>query len=192
MQALPAPPEPAPQRQVLVGTALACVAGTMLVGGMIAVWLILRDRVIATGESWVPSDVTIPEVPSNIMLISFGALSLFAQWAVYAAKRRQRANTALALGTTGLVAIAILNAQAYVYATMQLPIGGSVYGPMFYSITGVLTVVVIGGLVYTAVTAFRVLGGRDRDDEIVVSHALYWYFATAAFTAIWFFVYVTK
>jgi len=191
MQALAAAPAPAPRRQVLVGTAFACVAGTMLVGGMLAVWLVIRDRAIAAEGTWVPPDVTIPEVPSNIMLISFLALVVFAQWAVYAARRGERSSAALALGATGLVAIAVVNAQAFVYSQMGLPIADTAYGPMFYAVTGVFLVLMVVGLAFTVVTAFRVLGGRS-DGDVVAAHALYWYFVAAAFAAIWLIVYVTK
>ena len=51
---------------------------------------------------------------------------------------------------------------------------------------------VIVGLVYTTVTAFRALGGGLRDTEILAAHALYWYFTAAAYSAVWFVVYVTK
>ena len=63
---------------------------------------------------------------------------------------------------------------------------------MFYAVTGTMTVLFIAGFVFTLVTAFRVLGGRVRDHELVVAHALYWYVLTAAFCAVWFVVYVTK
>ncbi|MDQ3177989.1 MAG: cytochrome c oxidase subunit 3 [Actinomycetota bacterium] len=191
MQALAVAPSPAPRRQVLVGTAFACVAGTMLVGGMLAVWLVIRDRAIAAEGTWVPPDVTIPEVPSNIMLISFLALVVFAQWAVYAARRGERSSAALALGSTGLVAIAVINAQAFVYSQMGLPIADTAYGPMFYAVTGVFLVLMVVGVAFTVVTAFRVLGGRS-DGDVVAAHALYWYFVAAAFAAIWLIVYVTK
>lgn len=191
MQALAAAPSSAPRRQVLVGTAFACVAGTMLVGGMLAVWLVIRDRAIAAEGTWVPPDVAIPEVPSNIMLISFLALVVFAQWAVYAARRGERSSAALALGATGLVAIAVVNAQAFVYSQMGLPIADTAYGPMFYAVTGVFLVLMVVGLAFTVVTAFRVLGGRS-DGDVVAAHALYWYFVAAAFAAIWLIVYVTK
>jgi hypothetical protein len=39
---------------------------------------------------------------------------------------------------------------------------------------------------------FRFLGGRTGDHELVSANALYWYFVTAAFAAVWFVVYVTK
>jgi hypothetical protein len=45
--------------------------------------------------------------------------------------------------------------------------------------TGTMTVLVIIGLAFTAVTAFRTLAGRLGDTEILAAHALYWYFTAA-------------
>ena len=67
MYALPAAPVPAPRRQLLVGTALACVAGTMLIGGMLAVWVLLRERVVSAGERF-PVDYIINELSQGITL----------------------------------------------------------------------------------------------------------------------------
>ena len=53
-------------------------------------------------------------------------------------------------------------------------------------------VLAIVGVVFSAVTAFRFLGGRITDREIVSAHAMYWYFLSVAFVALWFVVYVTK
>jgi heme/copper-type cytochrome/quinol oxidase subunit 3 len=55
-----------------------------------------------------------------------------------------------------------------------------------------MTALVVAGLVFTVVTAFRLLGGRESDQEIVAAHALYWYVLTAAFSAVWLIVYVSK
>jgi len=58
--------------------------------------------------------------------------------------------------------------------------------------TGTMVAIVIAGLVYTAVAAFRALGGRLQETDVLSAHALYWYFAAAAYSAVWFVVYVTK
>ena len=126
------------------------------------------------------------------MLISFFVLVVFAQWAVYAARRRDRVHIGISLGLVGLIAIAIVNAQAYVYNQMALPAADSIYASMFYAITGTMTALVVAGLVFTVVTAFRLLGGRESDQEIVAAHALYWYVLTVAFSALWLIVYVSK
>ena len=189
--ALPPAAAPAPRRQILIGTALAAVAGTMLVGGMLAIWVLLRDRVVSTGARF-PVDYIIPEVTTNVMLMTIWGLCLFAQWAVYSGSRGDRAHTGLALGVTALLAIAFINAQAFVYVDMAVEIRADHYGSLFYAITGVMMAIVIAGLVYTTVAAFRALGGRLQETEILSAHALYWYFAAAAYSAVWFVVYVTK
>jgi heme/copper-type cytochrome/quinol oxidase subunit 3 len=192
MQALPPAPPPPPQRQLLVGTALAGGATVMLVGGMLAVWILLRERALDAGEPWVPEGVVIPEVPSNVMLIGVWGLVLFAQWATYAASRGDRAHTALALAIVGMMALAIINAQAYVYSQLDLPIAETGYAGMFFAITGTMVALLVIGTVFTAIAAFRFLGGRTADREAVAAHALYWYVLAAVFSAVWLIVYVTK
>ena len=189
--ALPAGPAPAPRRQVFVGTALASVAGTTLIGGMLAIWALMRERVVSQGERF-PVDYIIPEVATNVMLITIGTLCLFAQWAVYSARRQDRAHTGLALAVVLITGIAFVNAQAFVYVDMGMPLAETSYATMFYAITGTMVALVIAGLVYTVVAAFRSLGGRDREVEVISAHAMYWYFVAAAYAAVWFVVYVTK
>jgi heme/copper-type cytochrome/quinol oxidase subunit 3 len=192
MYALPPAPAPPPRRQVLIGSAVASLGVFTLIGGLLAIYIRLREDVRDAGEPWVPESVTIPGVPTNVMLISFFALVLFAQWAVYAARRRDRAHIGLSLGLVGVVGLAIVNAQAYVYNRMALPAADSTYASLFYAVTGTMTALVVVGLVFTVVTAFRLLGGRESDQEIVAAHALYWYVLTAAFCAVWLIVYVSK
>ena len=125
------------------------------------------------------------------MLISFFVLVVFAQWAVCnngsATAHRHLARF------RRLIAIAIVNAQAYVYNQMALPAADSIYavdvlrhhrdddGPL-----------VVGLVFTTVVTAFRLLGERRPIGKIVAAHALYWYVLTVAFSALWLIVYVSK
>lgn len=193
MQALPPAPAPAPRRQLLVGTALASAASIALVGGMLALWVRFREQAInGPTHRWLPEGVTIPEVAANVMLIALIPLCVFAQWAVYSAKRDDKPHTGLALGLTGLIGIALINAQAYIYSQMKVPAAEGTFGAMFYALTGVVTALAVIGVVFSAVTAFRYLGGRTTDREVVAAHALYWYSYSAVFMALWFVVYVTK
>lgn len=192
MHALPAAPPPAPRRQVLVGTSLAVVAMVMLTGSMLAVWALQRREAIDTTGTWLPDGITIPEVPTNVILLAFVGMCVFGQWAVWSAKRDDRPHTALALGCTMVVGLLIINAQAYVYHRMELGVADGTYAAMFYAITGMFLVLMIAGLLFTVVAAFRYIGGRTSDHEILVAHAIYWYAVSAIFAAIWFLVYVTK
>lgn len=188
--ALPPAAAPAPRRQIFVGTALACVAGTMLIGGQLAIWALIRNRAVDAGERF-PASFEIPEVASNVMLMTLYALCLFAQWTVYSTKRGDRLHVGLSLGIVALMAVAYINAQAFVYHAMEMPIADGGYPGMFYAITGTVLALVIIGLAFTGITAFRTLGGRG-ELELVSAHALYWYFVAAAYSGVWFLVYVTK
>jgi len=159
---------------------------------MLSLYLRFRDLTIATGASWVPDGINIPLVPATVMLCAFIPVCVFAQWAVYSAKRDDRPHTGLALGLVALIGIAYINAQAHIYAQMELPANDGTFSAMFYAITGAFVALVIVGVVFSAVTAFRYLGGRTTDREVVAAHALYWYFLSAAFCALWLVVYVTK
>lgn len=192
MQALPAGPAPAPQRQMLVGVSLASVAMMMITGSMLAVWLLQRTRSIDDTGTWVPAGVTIPEVPTNVMLIAFIGICVFGQWAVYSAKRADHGHAAFALACTALVALLVINAQAFVYIEMGLGIGDGTYAAMFYGVTGLFMLLMIIGVIFSTVTAFRYIGGRVHDHEIVAAHAIYWYTTSVVFSAVWLVVYVIK
>jgi cytochrome c oxidase subunit 3 len=193
MYALPPAPAPAPRRQVLVGTALACAAGATMYGGMLALYLRFRQSVLSAPNSvWKPKDVKVPEVVTNNMLLAFVGIFVFVQWAVYAARRDQKSYTVMAISLTALLGVAVINAQAFVYHQMKLGLRTGTYQMFFYGLTGTFVVLVMIGLGFSVVTIFRFLGGRTGDRELVAAHALYWYFLGAVYSALWFVVYVTK
>lgn len=198
--ALPAAPTRAPRRQVLIATALVSSAGTMLMYGMLATWLKYRaaapTRESSDGlkviKDWLPASIKIPEVAANLMLFSFLGICLMAQWAVYSAKRQDAQHRSLALGATLLMGIAAINTQLAVWNQMDIALVDGVYNTMFYAITGTMLLLLASGIVFTAVALFRSVGGRDDDQQVISAHALYWYFLTASFVAMWFVVYVQK
>jgi cytochrome c oxidase subunit 3 len=193
MHALPAAPAPAPSRQLFVGTAVACAAIATMFGGMIALYFRFRQAALSVAESeWKPAASKVPEVATNNMLIAFLGVFVFAQWAVYAARRDNRAHVGMALGLVALIGVAIINGQAFVYHQMRLGVNDGQYQTFFYALTGTFVALMIAGLGYTVVTVFRFLGGRTRDLEIVSAHAMFWYFLGAVYSVLWFAIYVTK
>ena len=164
----------------------------MLTGGMLAVWAVKRAASLDAGEAWLPSGITVPEVPTNVMLIAFPALCSFAQWALWAAKRNDRANTVFALGSVAFIALLVFNAQAFVWNQMGVGVADGAYGSMFFAITGAFAALMVAGILFSAVTAFRYLAGRTGDREILTAHAIFWYTMTVVYSAVWFLVYVTK
>jgi cytochrome c oxidase subunit 3 len=191
MLALPPAPAAQPRRQVVVATALFAAAVTMLVGAMTALWFHFRDAV--PKNTWKPAKMVVPEVATNVFWVTGFLACLIIQWAVYSAKRGDRQHASVALGIVFILGLALLNSQAYVWRRINLPVkGDSSYNSMFYAFTGTLFVLILIGVIYAAVAAFRYLGGRTKDRETLAGLALYWYFLAAIITVAWYTIYVTK
>lgn len=198
--ALPAAAEQAPRRQLFVATALVSASAFMLIIGMLAMWMKFRagapTRESSDGlkviKDWLPKSVAIPEVAATVTLITFPVVGLMAQWASYSAKRKDAQHRSLALAICAVLGVAIVNGQIAVYSQMNIGLADGAYQTMFYAITGTMLLLVVGGISFSLVALFRSVGGREDDIDVVNSHALYWYFLTAAFTAMWFVVYVQK
>ncbi len=200
MMALPPVAAPARPRTLLVATSLAAGAVVALVGGMLAVYVHERDIAGGNTAAWVPDGVIVPEIATNIMLVTMVAASITMQWAQYAIARNARAHTYIALGLTAVFGVAVLNAQIYTYQQLALPIAtsgddlASRYGVLVYAVTGTFLALLISGIVFAAIMAFRTLGGRysARRHEGITAATLYWHVLTAVFIAVWYVVYVVK
>ena len=198
--ALPQAQAPAPRRQAFVATAIASSGVAMMVAGMLAVWMKFRAaaplRASSDGlyqiKDWLPKDIAIPEVAANTILVTFFVACVMAQWAVYSAKRNDSRHRSMALGITAVIGVAIINAQVAVWSQMEIGVRDGAYQTMFFTITGTMVVLVLAGIAFSVAAFFRSFGGRSDDQQVVSAHALYWYVLTAAFTAVWFLVYVQK
>jgi heme/copper-type cytochrome/quinol oxidase subunit 3 len=63
---------------------------------------------------------------------------------------------------------------------------------MFYAVTGTMLVLLSSGVAFSLVAMFRATAGRLGDKQVMTAHAMYWYFLTVVFCALWFVVYVQK
>jgi heme/copper-type cytochrome/quinol oxidase subunit 3 len=204
--ALPAPPVPAPKRTLFVATGFAVAAGAAFFASVLGVYLGVRDDALDALRAeqandpnvvvrFLPREVVVPEIATNTMLITMVGAVILAQWAVYAIKRGERHQTAIALALCWVFGIATLNSQAYTWAQMGVGINDAgPFGTVFYASTGAFAAALVIGLIYTAISAFRSLGGRysATDTEGLAAHALVWYFLLVAYAALWFVIYVNK
>jgi heme/copper-type cytochrome/quinol oxidase subunit 3 len=194
MLALPPAPAPARPRLLIIGTALVAGAVFVLLVSLISVYLDLRHEAGGTTALWLPKGVRPSIEIGNLMFFGMLGASILVQWAVDAVRRGSRRDAGVALGMAGAVGLMVLNAQVFQFGQLGMAVASSNYATIFYTITGTFLAALIGGLVVVGVTAFRSLGGRysPKDVEGLVATALYWHVLTAAFSLIWFVVYLFK
>lgn len=194
MLALPPAPTPPRPRMLLMGTAFVCAAVVMLFGGMLAVYLSLREQAGGTTATWLPDGAVVPEIAANMMLLGMVAMCVMAQWAVYAMARSDRRNAAIGLVLLVVFALSVINAQVFIWTEMGIGIADSAFGVVFYAVTGTFVAALIAALVMGGIAAFRALGGRYSADrhEGLSALAMVCYTLTAAFAALWLVVYVVK
>ncbi|CAN5838525.1 hypothetical protein BH24ACT3_BH24ACT3_02190 [soil metagenome] len=192
--ALAGPPELARPRVLLIGTALAVLGAVALFAGLIGTYVAVRADTIASAGSWLPEEVTIPLTPGSMGMVTLGMSLVTMQWAVSAIGADDRSNALVALGLTLLFGVAFVNGTVFLYTQMGLGIRDSAAGVLIYGVTGAHLAMTVGSLVFTAVMAFRALGGQyaGRDNEGIPAAALFWYATVAIYAVIWYAIYIVK
>jgi heme/copper-type cytochrome/quinol oxidase subunit 3 len=194
MLALPPAPAPARPRLLIIATSLVAGAVFLLLVSLISIYLDLRHEAGGDTALWLPSKVRPSIEIGNIMMFGMLSASVLVQWAVSATTRGSHRDAGVALGMGGAVGLMVLNAQAFQYGQLHLAVSNGNYATVFYTITGTFLAALIGGIIVVAVMSFRSLGGRytAKNAEGLVATALYWHVLTAAFSVIWFVVYLFK
>lgn len=189
-----APPTPARPRLLLYGTGFACVAAMMLMAGLIGIYVRTRAEVIATGEVWLPSGVTIPLTQPNMMAITM-VFSIFIMiWAIQSIGLGDRAMAYVALGLVLLMGFSVIAQTAYLFTIMELPIADDPRGPLIYGVIGTHLAILGAAMVFVAVMTLRALGGEysAKDREGVHAAGMFWYLTVFLFMVVWFTIYITK
>jgi heme/copper-type cytochrome/quinol oxidase subunit 3 len=188
-----APPARRP-RVLLIGAAFGAVASALVVLSMLAAYLQLRGDRLADGVTALPDGVVLSLTPGNMGLLTLSMSAVTMAWVVYALRRDDRTHAYLALGLTLLLGVAFINSTAYLYQQLAMPLTASGTAGLLYAVTGAHLVMVVVGLIFTAVMGFQALGGQltGRDAEGMTAAALYWYVTIAVYIAVWYGIYITK
>jgi heme/copper-type cytochrome/quinol oxidase subunit 3 len=188
------PPAPRRPRVLLVGAAFGAVASAMVVLAMLAAYLQLRGDRIANGVPALPEETVLPLTPGNMGLLTLAMSAVTMAWLVDALRKEDRTHAYLALGVTILLGAAFINSTAYLYQQLATPFTATGTTGLLYATTAAHLVMVVVGLLFTAVMGFQALGGQltGRDAESMSAAALYWYVTIAVYLAVWYGVYITK
>lgn len=184
-----APPVLPRRRELLFGTGLATAGAVMAMVTLIATYIATRD---AAGASWL-ADNDIPLTQPNMQLITLAMSAVTMQWAVWSIARDDRYHAYMALGVTLLLGIAFVNQTTFLYAMAGIEMSQQ-EGPLFYGVTAGHLAMVVAGIVFILLMAFRALGGQfsSRQPDGIAAAAVYWYACIGLYALLWFAVYVQK
>jgi heme/copper-type cytochrome/quinol oxidase subunit 3 len=184
------PPAHLPRRrELLFGTVFATAGVAMAIITLIGTYISTRD---AAGAAWL-ADNTIPLTQPNMQLLTLGMSIVTMHWAVWSINRDDRYHTYMALGVTLLLGIAFVNQTTFLYRMAAVEMTQP-EGPLFYGVTVSHLAMVVAGLLFILLMAFRALGGQfsSRQPDGISAAAVYWYVACGLYAVIWFAVYVQK
>lgn len=186
--ALPAPLQPR-RRELLFGTAFATAGVVSVMATLIGYYLAARN---AGGVDWLSAN-NIPLTQPNMQALTLAMSVVTMQWAVYAITRDDRAHAYLALGLTLLLGAAFVNQSTFLFKQSAVLLD-SKEGPLFYAVTGGSLAMVVAGMIFIALMAFRALGGQfsSRQPDGISAAAVFWYASCAVYAVVWVAVYIMK
>lgn len=198
LEEAPAAPRRRP-RTLLVATAFAAGGSAALFAGLLAVYLSVRTRYLAGNEAWLPDGAEIPLSPGNMSMVTLLMSLVTVQWAVHAARHRDRIHTYLALGVTVFVfGLAHVTQIAYLWTQWNLPLdsaeGTTPQAVLLFTLLGFHIAMVAAGLIFLTLMAVRSLGGQftGGDAEGLSAAALYWYVTVGVFAVLWYALLIVK
>jgi cytochrome c oxidase subunit III len=192
MLALPSGEErPGPLRQPVTLAALgASAAGSMLFGGLIAAYLVLRSTI----GTWPPEGIVFDNYTAATLVVTLLMASVTVEWGAHALRRDQRGQALAGLGLTLALGLAFLNALWFLIAKFNFEIVDHPYGTVAYSMAFLAGLNGLIGFAFVLLTTLRVVGHQltMANYQIMRATALYWHFVTVAWTAVAYTLYVSK
>ncbi len=183
------PPTMPRRRELIFGTVFVTAGVAMALLTLIGSYLATRD---AAGAAWL-ADNQLALTQPNMQMLTLGMSVVTMQWAVWSICRDDRYHTYLAIGVTMLLGIAFVNQSTFLFKEAGIAITQP-EGPLFYAVTLGHLAMVIAGLVFLLLMAFRTLGGQysSRQPDGIGAAAVFWYAGVALYAVIWFAVYIQK
>jgi cytochrome c oxidase subunit III len=182
-EALPGPVPGRPRRgSTTIGTLLFITADAMVLAALVAVYFAIKEG----SAAWPPVGVRVGTyIPTMITLTA--AMSAFSvQWGVYAARRNDGRNAAMALGLTLFLGLSIANLEWVAFVRTGFGFADHTYGTLYNLLIGYHLLHVLAAIAVVLVLSFRTLAGHfsvDRHDALRAG-AVFWHYSNV----VWFVV----
>lgn len=179
--ALPAAGRSQPRNTPTYGALVLMVAGTMLVGSLIAIF-----QALAFKTHLPPTDVHLDEYLGVVSSLTIGLSSVTMVWALSSLRLGERRQTLAALTATLLFGIAHLSLAWYLLDKAGFGVASSPFATLFYALVGTGAAIVALGLLMILGCIGKVAGNQLNAIEVEGLRAVtwYWQFGVAAWVAI--------
>ncbi len=179
------------RRRTLPLAVLVAGAGVvMLMGGLVAAYLALKA---ATG-TWPPRRTEFDNYTASTLAITALMASVTIEWAGYGIRKGFRGQALFGFGLSLGLAVAFLNALAYLINGFSFAGGAHPYGTVVYAMTGTAFVVAAVATFAILLAGLRAVGHQLVMDNyhLMRATALLWHVALVAWIAVYYTVYITK
>jgi heme/copper-type cytochrome/quinol oxidase subunit 3 len=170
----PAPGPPGRPRRGTgtIGTLLFCAADAMVLAAIVATYLAVKSG----SAAWPPKGVHVGTYIPTIVSITVVMSGFAMQWAIFAARRNDGRNAAVALGLTIFLGVAVANLEWLAFVRAGFGFKAHTYATLFYLLIGYHVLHLLVAMAVVLVLAFRTMAGHfttDRHDPLRAG-AVYW------------------
>jgi heme/copper-type cytochrome/quinol oxidase subunit 3 len=165
-----------------IGTLLFVTADFMVLGAIVAVYLAIKEGSI----TWPPRGVEVGTYIPTMVTITAIMSAFSVQWCMFAARRNDGRNAAMALVLTLFLGLAMANLDWLAFVRSGFGFNDHPYGTLYDVLIGYHLLHLLMAIVVLIMLAFRTLAGHfsgDRHDALRAG-AVFWQYSNA----VWFVV----
>lgn len=181
----PGPPGRPGRGSATIGALLLAAADAMVLAAIVAAYLTIK----AGSSAWPPIGVRVSTYPPTMITITAVMSAFSVQWAVFAARRQDGRNAAIALVLTLFLGAAMANLEWLAFTRTGFGVNDHPYGAFFYLLIGYHLVHLLAAVAVGLVLTFRTMAGHfstDRHDPLRAG-AVVWQYGNV----VWFVVVTT-
>lgn len=148
-----------------LGTLLMIAADAMVLAGIVAAYFGVKDG----SSAWPPSGVSVGTYIPTMITITAVMASFSVQWGLFASRRNDQRNAAIAMVMTVFFGVAMANAEWLAFTRLGFGVSAHAYGTFYYLLVGYHLVHVLAATVLLILVAGRALAGhfsRDRHEPV--------------------------
>jgi heme/copper-type cytochrome/quinol oxidase subunit 3 len=181
-------PEPGPvpgrprRGTTTIGTMLFVTADVMVLAAICAVYFAIKEG----SAAWPPRGVSVGTYIPTMITITATMTAFSVQWGLFAARRNDGRNAAMALVLTLFLGLAMANLEWLAFVRTGFGFNDHTYGTLYDVLVGYHLVHLLAAIAVLVVLAFRTMAGhfsQDRHDALRAG-AVFWQYSNI----VWFLV----